>query len=114
MDLKCGRLLYHLPPPARAASHRRLLTLQSNPNLVAPVVTPVSAELIAILAVGAALGVPLWAAMRDLRGEVGRVAQGVGELRTSVAQDIGKLRERMARLEGLFEGYAGVKAPAPA
>ena len=64
---------------------------------------PVSAELIAILAVGAALGVPLWAAMRDLRGEVGRVAQGVGAL-----------RERMVRLEGLFEGYAGVKAPTPA
>lgn len=65
--------------------------------------TPVSAELIAILAVGAALGVPLWAAMRDLRREVGRVAQGIGEL-----------RERMARLEGLFEGYAGVKASTPA
>ena len=70
---------------------------------MATVVTPVSAELIAILAVGAALGVPLWAAMRDLRREVSRVAQ-----------DIGELRERMARLEGLFEGYAGVKAPAPA
>ena len=64
---------------------------------------PVSAELIAILAVGAALGVPLWAAMRDLRREVGRVAH-----------DIGELRERMARLEGLFEGYSGAKAPAPA
>lgn len=66
-------------------------------------VIPVSAELIAILAVGAALGVPLWAAMRDLRREVGRVAH-----------DIGELRERMARLEGLFEGYSGAKAPAPA
>lgn len=81
---------------------------------MATVVTPVSAELIAILAVGAALGVPLWAAMRDLRREVSRVAQDIGALRTSVAQDIGELRERMARLEGLFEGYAGVKAPAPA
>ena len=70
---------------------------------MALVVTPVSAELIAILAAGAALGVPLWAAMRDLRREVGRVALGVGEL-----------RERMARLEGLFEGYSGAKAPAPA
>ena len=70
---------------------------------MATVVIPVSAELIAILAVGAALGVPLWAAMRDLRREVGRVAH-----------DIGELRERMARLEGLFEGYSGAKAPAPA
>ena len=73
-----------------------------------------SGELIAILAVGAALGVPLWAAMRDLRREVSRVGQEIGELRTSVAQGIGELRERMARLEGLFEGYSGTKAPAPA
>ena len=49
----------------------------------------VSPELIAILAVGVALGVPLWTAMRDLR------------------RDIGDLRERMARLEGLFEGFCG-------
>lgn len=61
-----------------------------------------SAELIAILAVGVALGVPLWAAMRDLRGDI-------NALRASMAQDIGELRERMARLEGLFEGYAGVR-----
>ena len=49
----------------------------------------VSPELIAILAVGVALGVPLWTAMRDLR------------------RDIGDLRGRMARLEGLFEGFSG-------
>ena len=55
-----------------------------------------SAELIAILAVGVALGVPLWAAMRDLRRDIG-----------ALAQDIGELRERMARLEGLFEGSFG-------
>lgn len=61
-----------------------------------------SAELIAILAVGVALGVPLWAAMRDLRRDI-------GALRAGMAQDIGELRERMARLEGLFEGYAGVR-----
>ena len=63
-----------------------------------------SAELIAILAVGVALGVPLWAAMRDLRRDI-------GALRAGMAQDIGGLRERMARLEGLFEGYAGVRPP---
>lgn len=55
----------------------------------------VSAELIAILAVGVALGVPLWSAMRDLR------------------RDIGDLRDRMARLEGLFEGYSGARPRKP-
>ena len=55
----------------------------------------VSAELIAILAVGVALGVPLWSAMRDLR------------------RGIGDLRDRMARLEGLFEGYSGARPRKP-
>lgn len=72
-----------------------------------------SAELIAILAVGVTLGVPLWAAMRDLRRDINALrasmAQEIGELRDRMTQDIGELRERMARLEGLFEGYAGVR-----
>ena len=57
-----------------------------------------SVELIAISAVGVALGHPLWAAMRDLRGDIG-----------ALAQDVGELRERMAWLEGLFEGCAGAR-----
>ena len=61
-----------------------------------------SPELIAILALGVALGVPLWAATRDLRRDV-------SALRESMAQDIGDLRERMARLEGLFEGHFGAR-----
>ena len=58
----------------------------------------VSAELIAILAVGIALGVPLWTSMRELRRDIG-----------GLAKDIADLRERMARLEGLFEGFTGAK-----
>lgn len=61
-----------------------------------------SPELIAILAVGVALGVPLWAAMRDLRRDI-----------SALAQDMGDLRERMARLEGLFEGHFGKRPQQP-
>ncbi len=57
-----------------------------------------SAELIAILAVGVALGVPLWTAMREMRRDIG-----------GLAKDIADLRESMARLEGLFEGFTGAK-----
>ena len=53
-----------------------------------------SAELIAILTVGVALGATMLATMRGLRVEL-------GDLRS----DVGDLRERMARLEGLFEGF---------
>ena len=56
-----------------------------------------SAELAAILGMGVAVGVPLWAALCDLRREI-------NALRTSVAQACGSLRGRMARLEGLVEG----------
>ena len=60
-------------------------------------------EVIAILGVGIALG-----------GMILYIARGLNELRRNVARDIAglqnnisDLRERMARLEGLFEGYAG-------
>ena len=60
-------------------------------------------EVIAILGVGLALG-----------GMILYIARGLNELRRDVARDvaglqnnISDLRERMARLEGLFEGYAG-------
>lgn len=60
-------------------------------------------EVIAILGVGIALG-----------GMILYIARGLNELRRDVARDvaglqnnISDLRERMARLEGLFEGFAG-------
>ena len=69
-----------------------------------------SPELIAILAVGVALGGAMLATMRglrsdmiDLRSEVRDVRSEVRDVRSAV----GDLRERMARLEGLFEGFTG-------
>ena len=44
--------------------------------------------------------------MRDLRRDV-------SALRASMAQGIGDLRERMARLEGLFEGHVGARPQNP-
>ena len=80
-----------------------------------------SAELIAILAVGVALGGAMLATMRglrsdlrseisDLRSEVRDVRSDVRDVRSEVRDvrsDVGDLRERMARIEGLFEGYTG-------
>ena len=62
-----------------------------------------SPELIAILAVGVALGGAMLATMRGL-------SSGMSDLRSEmreVRSDVGDLRERMARLEGLFEGFTG-------
>ena len=55
-----------------------------------------SAELAAILGMGVAVGVPLWAALCDLRREI-------NALRTDVAQACGSSHNRMARLEGLVD-----------
>ena len=71
-----------------------------------------SAELIAILTVGVALGATMLATMRglrvemsDLRSEVRDVRTEIRDVRSEVRSDVGELRERMARLEGLFEGF---------
>ena len=76
-----------------------------------------SAELIAILAVGVALGAAMLTAMRSLRAEMSDVRSEIRDVRTDVRDvrtdvrevrnDVGDLRERMARLEGLFEGFTG-------
>ena len=60
-----------------------------------------SAELIAILAVGVALGGAMLATMRGLRVDMADLRSDVRDVRSDVAD----LRERMARLEGLFEGF---------
>ena len=62
-----------------------------------------SPELIATLAVGVALGGAMLATMRGL-------SSGMSDLRSEmreVRSEVGDLRERMARLEGLFEGFTG-------
>ena len=40
-----------------------------------------------------------------LAGMILYLARGQSELRRDVTRDIAELRERMARLEGLFEGF---------
>ena len=45
-----------------------------------------------------------------LAGTILYIVRGRNELRCDVARDIAELRERMARLEGLFEGFAGSRA----
>ena len=67
-----------------------------------------SAELIAILAVGVALGGAMLATMRGLRVEMADLRSDVRDVRSEVQEvrsDVADLRERMARLEGLFEGF---------
>ena len=69
-----------------------------------------SPELIAILAVGVALGGAMLAAMRGLRSDMIDLRSEVRDVRSEVRDvrsDVGDLRERMARLEGLFEGFTG-------
>ena len=67
-----------------------------------------SAELIATLAVGVALGGAMLATMRGLRVEMADLRSDVRDVRSEVREvraDVADLRERMARLEGLFEGF---------
>ena len=69
-----------------------------------------SPELIAILAVGVALGGAILATMRGLRSDMIDLRSEVRDVRSEVRDvrsDVGDLRERMARLEGLFEGFTG-------
>lgn len=60
-------------------------------------------ELIAILAVGVGLAGLMHAMHRDLSGRIAHVERGQEEIRG----EIGDLRERMARLEGVIEGFTG-------
>ena len=69
-----------------------------------------SAELIAVLAVGATM-VGVFVAVSGLM--LSTLSDIRGELR-DVHKDIGELRERMARLEGMFEGFTKSPASVPA
>ena len=67
-----------------------------------------SPELIAILAVGVALGGVMLTTTRNLRTEMnglGAEVRGLGTDVRGLRGDIRDLRARMARLEGLFEGF---------
>lgn len=62
-----------------------------------------SAELIAVISVGVALAGLMLTGLRAVRVEV-----------HDLRNDVGDLRERMARLEGLFEGFTGRARTEPA
>lgn len=61
-----------------------------------------SAELIAVISVGVALTGLILTVLRTVQVEM-----------HALRGDVGDLRERMARLEGLFEGFTGRTRSAP-
>ena len=61
-----------------------------------------SAELIAVIAVGVGLAGLMLTGLRGVRVEMHDVREEMRDVRS----DVGDLRERMSRLEGLFEGFA--------
>ena len=63
-----------------------------------------SPELIAILAVGAALAGIVLTGLRGVRADLGRRIDKLGERVVAVERGQAELRERMAKLEGLLEG----------
>ncbi len=65
-----------------------------------------SAELIAVIAVGVALAGVMLTGLRAVRAEIRDVRVEMHQEMHDVRSDVGDLRERMARLEGLFEGFA--------
>ena len=56
---------------------------------------------IAIIGTGIALGVLIVPSLRDVRRDI-----------AGLHRDVGDLRERMARIEGLFEGFTRREPPA--
>lgn len=64
-----------------------------------------SAELVAILAVGVALAGLIVGVLRGLRADMRTEIRDVRAEVREVRSDVGDLRERMARMEGLFEGF---------
>ncbi|MCE2483087.1 MAG: hypothetical protein J4F33_09440 [Alphaproteobacteria bacterium] len=63
-----------------------------------------SPELIAILAVGAALAGVVLTGLRGVRADLGRRIDKLEERVAAVERGQAELRERMAKLEGLLEG----------
>ena len=75
-----------------------------------------SPEFMAVIGAAIALAAVILSSQRAMRREIGdmrqEMHQEIGALRQEMRQEIGKvqkdvgdLRERMARLEGLFEGF---------
>ena len=61
--------------------------------------------IIAVISVGVGLGGLILHGQRRSSRDIADLRSEVAALRTEVHDDIADLRERMARLEGLFEGF---------
>ena len=70
---------------------------------------PMTPEMIGIVAIGVALLAFMWNLHRDMAG-IHRDIAGIHRDITGTHREIADLRERMARIEGLFEGFVG-RAP---
>lgn len=70
-----------------------------------------SAELIAVIAVGVGLAGLMLTGLRAVRAEIRDVRVEMHQEMHDVRSDVGDLRERMARLEGLFEGFTSRGRP---
>ena len=71
-----------------------------------------SPEFMAVIGAAIALAAVILSSQRAMRREIGDMRQEMHREIGKVRQDIGDLRERMARLEGLFEGFTKT-APGP-
>ena len=71
-----------------------------------------SPELIAIITAAVIILGFLWNLHRDMAG-IHRDMAGLHRDIAGVHRDVGDLRERMARLEGLFEGFTRREPPPP-
>ena len=67
------------------------------------------AEIWAIAAVGVALAGLILSVNRNLRSDMADIRSDMSEIR----RDVGDVRMRIARLEGLFKGFARQQAAAP-
>ncbi len=78
-----------------------------------------SPEIVTMLGVGVVITAFLWCAMTDMEhrldkrfARLERKVDGLAKDHGGLAQEVAEIRERMARLEGLFEGFVRREPPA--
>ena len=69
-----------------------------------------SPEILTIIGTGIALAAVILPGQYAMRRDIGGIHRDIG----GIHRDIGDLRERMARLEGLFEGFTRRDSATPA
>ena len=73
-----------------------------------------SPEFMAVIGAAIALAAVILSSQRAMRREIGDLRQEMRQEIGKVQKDVSDLRERMARLEGLFEGFTKtVPGPQP-